>query len=62
MKRPRAPYARRSVWVAIAILSGVFVIGAAIAGYEIHHLNSEVNTLQSQIAFLLRAVLNAAKK
>ena len=62
MKRPRAPYARRSVWVAIAILSGVFVIGAAIAGYEINHLNSEVNTLQSQIAFLLRAVLNAAKK
>ncbi|HVA06460.1 MAG TPA: hypothetical protein VNG12_06965 [Acidimicrobiales bacterium] len=62
MKRPRAPYARRSVWVAIAILSGVFVIGAAIAGYEINHLHNEVNTLQSQLAFLLQTVLNAGKK
>ena len=61
MKRPRAPYARRSVWVAIAILSGFFVIGAAIAGYEINHLNSEVNSLQGQLQYLLR-LFSAAKK
>jgi hypothetical protein len=62
MKRPRAPYARRSVWVAIAILSGLFVVGAAIAGYEINHLQNEVNGMQNTLNLLYRAVLNAGKK
>ena len=62
MKRPRAPYARRSVWVAIAILSAVLVVGGAIAGYEINHLHNQVNGLQGQLAFLYQAFLNAFKK
>jgi hypothetical protein len=52
MKRPRVPYARRSVWAVLAVLSAVVVIGFAIAGYEIHHLQTEVNGFQNQVTFL----------
>jgi len=50
MKRQRAPYTRRSVWIAIAILSGVLVVGFAVAGYEINHLRTQINGLQAQIS------------
>lgn len=50
MKRPRAPYARRSVWTVIVIMSIVLVVGFAAAGYEIHHLQNEVTGLQNTVA------------
>ena len=56
MKKPRAPYAKRSVWTAIAVLSVVLVAGLAIVGYEINHLNNEVNGLQNQVSSLLQAL------
>jgi outer membrane murein-binding lipoprotein Lpp len=62
MKRQRVPYARRSVWIAIAILGAVLVVGGAIAGYEINHLHNEVNGLQSQVNSLYQAVLQLANK
>ena len=62
MKRPRAPYAKRSVWTAIAVLSVVLVAGLAIVGYEINHLNNEVNGLQNQVSSLLQALLQSAPK
>jgi DNA-binding transcriptional regulator of glucitol operon len=52
MKRPRVPYARRSVWVVIAVLSIVLVVGFVIAGYQIHHLQNEANGLQNQVTYL----------
>jgi hypothetical protein len=52
MKRPRVPYARRSVWTVIAVLSAVVVIGFVIVGYEIHHLQTELNGFQNQVTFL----------
>ncbi len=61
MKRPRAPYARRSVWVAIGVLSALFVVGAVIAGYEINHLNNEVNGLQNSLNLFYNAINNAKK-
>ena len=67
MKRPRAPYARRSVWTVIAILSVVLVAGFVAAGLEIEHLRNQVNGLSSQVnglsnqVFLLyKAVLKSA--
>ena len=61
MKRPRAPYAKRSVWAAIAVLSIVLVAGFAITGYEIHHLQNEVNGLNNSVATLLQEFLKLAK-
>jgi hypothetical protein len=61
MKRPSAPYARRSVWIACAILAAVLVVVSAIAGYEINHLHNEVNQLQSQMTLLYQATLQKAK-
>jgi hypothetical protein len=52
MKRKRAPYASRSVWVVIVILSIVLVVGGVLAGYEIHHLQTQVNGLQSTVKTL----------
>ena len=49
MKRQRSPYATCSVWSVIAVVSIVLVAGCAAAGYEIYHLQSEVNGLQSQV-------------
>ncbi len=49
MKRQRAPYAKRLVWYAVAILAFVVVVGFAAAGYEINHLRSEVNGLSARI-------------
>ena len=60
MKRQRVPYATRAVWPVIAVLSVVLVIGGAIAGYEIHHLTTEVNGLQSQVNALLQAIVKAS--
>jgi hypothetical protein len=62
MKRPRAPYARRSVWIALGILSAILVVGGAIAGYEINHLHNEVNSIQNQLTLLYRTFLGGAKK
>jgi hypothetical protein len=59
MKRPRVPYARRSVWAVITVLSVVLVIGFVIAGYEIHHLQNEVNgfqNLQNEVTLLQQIV------
>lgn len=57
MKRPRAPYAKRSVWYAIAILSVVLVAALVVAGYEINHLRTQVNGLQTQLTGLQGLVL-----
>jgi hypothetical protein len=62
MKRPRAPYAKRTVWIAVAILAAVIVVGGAIGGYEINHLHSEVNGLQGQVTTLYQALLQAEHK
>jgi hypothetical protein len=40
------------VWVAVVVLSIVLVVGGAIAGYEIHHLQTQVNGLQSSLGQL----------
>jgi outer membrane murein-binding lipoprotein Lpp len=68
MPRQRAPYARRSVWTAVAVLAVVLVAGLVIAGYEINHLRNEVNglqsktdTLQASVTALYQAILNVAK-
>jgi hypothetical protein len=45
----RGPRATRSIWNAIAVLAVVLVLGFVAAGYEIHHLQTEVNSLQSQV-------------
>jgi len=52
MTRQRAPYASRSVWVAVVVLSIVLIVGGAIAGYEIHHLQTQVNGLNSSVSQL----------
>jgi hypothetical protein len=61
MKRPRAPFAKRSVWIAVAILAAVVVVGGAIGGYEINHLHNEVNGLQSQVTALFQVTLQNGK-
>jgi hypothetical protein len=61
MKRPRVPYARRSVWTVISVLSVVLVVGFVIAGYEIHHLQNEVNSLQQQVTFVGQLAKNKLK-
>ena len=45
MRRQRAPYAKRSVWYAVAILAFIVVVGFAGTGYELNHLRTEVNSL-----------------
>jgi hypothetical protein len=50
MNRRRAPYAKRSVWTVVVIMSIVLVVGFAVAGYEIHHLQNEVTGLQNTVA------------
>ena len=57
MKRPRAPYAKRSVWTAVVVLSIVLVAACAIAGYEINHLHSEVSGLQNRVTALYELLL-----
>jgi len=49
MKRPRAPYAKRSVWNAVAIISAVLVVACVLAGLEINHLHNQVNSLQTSV-------------
>lgn len=49
MSPQRAPFARRSVWFVVAILSVIVVVGFAVAGYEINHLRNEVNGLNAQV-------------
>ena len=56
MRRRRVPYANRSVWYAVAILTFVVVIGFAGAGYEINHLRTEVNGLNVKITALNQAI------
>ena len=52
MKRQRVPYARRSAWTVIAVLAVVIVVGLVAAGFEIHHLQTEVDGLQNQVTGL----------
>jgi hypothetical protein len=61
MKTHRAPYARRSAWIAIAVLSIVLVVACVVAGYEINHLQNEVNGLQSDVTNLYQQMLKSAK-
>jgi outer membrane murein-binding lipoprotein Lpp len=56
MNRPRAPYARRSVWAAIAVLAIVLVVGCVVAGYEINHLRNQVSGLSNQVSGLQNQV------
>jgi len=61
MRRQRVPYAKRSAWTAIAILAVVLVVGGAIAGYEINHLQSEVNGLHNQVNSLFNLYLKSSQ-
>jgi hypothetical protein len=63
MQRRRAPYAKRSVWYAIAVLSVVLVVAVAVLGYEVNHLRTEldkvqpqVNALKTEVAHLFQAL------
>jgi hypothetical protein len=69
MKRRRVPYARRSVWYVIAVLSILLVVGFVAAGYEINHLRTQadglqhqVNDLQARVAALYELVLKLSGK
>jgi Tfp pilus assembly protein PilN len=59
--RPRAPYVRRSVWAAVAIIAVIFVVGGVIAGYQIHELQSSINQLNTQLSLLNHAIQQKAK-
>ena len=59
MKRQRVPYATRAVWPVLAVLAIVLVIGGAVAGYEIHHLQTDVDGLKNQVSVLYQALLKA---
>jgi outer membrane murein-binding lipoprotein Lpp len=61
MKRKRAPFARRSVWTLIAIVSVVFVVGGVIIGYQIHQLQSDISGLNHQLALLNQAIQQKQK-
>lgn len=52
MSPQRAPYARRSVWFLVALLSIIVVIGFAAAAYEINHQRTEINGLHTQVQSL----------
>lgn len=45
--RRSVPFARRSVWLVVGILSIIVVVGFVFAGYEINHLRDEVNGLNN---------------
>ena len=49
MSPQRVPYARRSVWFLVALLSIIVVIGFAAAAYEINHQRTEINGLHAQV-------------
>lgn len=56
VKRKSAPYARRAVWYVVIALAAVFVIGFALAGYEIYHLHNQINGLQANVNSLQQSV------
>jgi hypothetical protein len=56
MSPKRAPFARRSVWIVVGILSVVVVVGIVVAAYEINHLRNEYNGLNAQIQQLNSAI------
>jgi hypothetical protein len=56
MARKRAPFAKQSVWYVVIGLAAIVVIGFAAAGYEINHLRTEVNGLQTQVQSINRVV------
>ena len=56
VKGKSAPYARRAVWYVVIALAAVFVIGFALAGYEIYHLHNQVNGLQANVTSLQQSV------
>jgi len=62
MRRQRVPYAKRSAWTVIAILSVLIVVGGVIAGYEFNHLNNEVNRLHNQVSTLNLYLLSQKSK
>jgi cell division protein FtsL len=55
-QRRRPPWARRSVWNVVIVLAIVVVAGFAVAGYEINHLRTEVNSMHTQINNLSRGL------
>jgi hypothetical protein len=61
MKRQRAPYAKRSVWIVVAVLAVVVVVGCVVAGYEINHLHNEVNGLQNEVTTIYEMLLKLSK-
>jgi hypothetical protein len=60
-KRRSAPFARRSVWTLIAIVSVVIVVGGAIVGYQIHQLQSDINVLNHQLTVLNQMISQKVK-
>jgi uncharacterized protein YoxC len=62
MKRQRPPYAKRSVWYAFAVLSIVLVVVCVAAGYEIHHLQNQVNGLNGQVNSLYRLLTQLSRQ
>ena len=61
MKRRRAPFARRSVWILIAILSAIIIVGGAIAGYQLHQLQSDIDGLNHQLTVLNQLLQQKSK-
>jgi hypothetical protein len=44
------------VWTLIAVLSVIIVLGAVIAGYQIHQLQSDINGLNHQLTFVNQGI------
>ncbi len=59
MKKPRVPYARRSVWIVIAALAVVLIAGLIVAAVEINHLRNEVTALQKAVSTLYASQLQS---
>jgi hypothetical protein len=61
MKRQRVPYAKRSVWYAIAALSIILIVVCVLAGLQINHLHNQVNALNNTVALLYKTSANQGK-
>jgi hypothetical protein len=59
MKRQRVPYAKRSVWYAIAALSIVLIAVCVLAGYQVHHLQNQVNNLNKTVGDLYTTIVTS---
>ncbi len=52
MNPKRSPFARRSVWYFVMVLSIIVVVGFAAGGYEINHQRNEIKAQAAEITAL----------